>query len=548
MKKTNSILLLTASALCLTACAIKGGTNNDDYDPEGKTVLQIGVVAKGYGYSFAEDLAEAYNKKQDKVTAKVVYKGPNSAYPDQRLQLPNNQVDVIFSITNTVFTTQVNSSLANHWADLSDVYNAPLEGYQESDGVKANKDYMDQAFVEGFTYTDGKQYAVPFTSGVVGLLCNKTKWDSTNANLRSAGKDELVLPKTTTEMFTLFDRIKTQDVKNASGGTYAFSFSGANTYIHFMFNALWPQYLGQTASENFFKGQDENGVYTPEIYRTDARLYSYETTRTMTLASKGYVSSDDMGKTYDIEQLSFLRGNSFFSCNGDWMENEASKLFNPGEADVILLRTPVLSEIVKNPAISADFTGSDATKDKKLSNIISFIDEHYIDADEVPTEEHASSLSISLSTLEFVKHARLVRHALYDFMGMVPDNSTEIAEAKDFLKFMLSKEGQEIVMNATYGCGAPMTIDYSQMEAYKYGTYFTKSRLEIIRKSIPYGNAMNYPMEYLADCIPCKNKRGEMATAFGGKSPMTASAFMNSEYDDYNSTWEDKMRTAGVSN
>ena len=60
MKKTNSILLLTASALCLTACAIKGGTNNDDYDPEGKTVLQIGVVAKGYGYSFAEDLAEAY--------------------------------------------------------------------------------------------------------------------------------------------------------------------------------------------------------------------------------------------------------------------------------------------------------------------------------------------------------------------------------------------------------------------------------------------------------------------------------------------------------
>lgn len=549
MKNTKLVLLPATLALCamaITGCAIKGGQQDIDSDPEGKKVLQIGVVSKGYGYAFAEDLIEAYNKKQNEVTAKLVYKGPNGAYQDQRLQLPNNQVDIIFALNNTVFSTQVNSSLKYHWADLSDVYNAPLEGYKESDGVKTNKDYLDQSFVNGFTFTDGKQYSVPFTSGVVGLLCNKTKWDMTNANLKSAGKEELVLPKTTTEMFTLFERIKTTDVKNASGGTYAFSYSGANSYMHFMFNALWPQYLGPTAAENFFKGQDENGVYTPEIYRTDARLYAYETVRTMILGSKGYVSSADIGNTYDVEQLSFLRGNAFFSCNGDWMENEASKLFNPGEADVILLRTPILSEIVKNPAISSDFTGSDARKDEKLSNIISFIDEHYIDADETPTEEHASSLSISLNTLEFIKHARLVRHSLLDFIGLVPENSTELEEAKDFLKFMLTKDGQEIVMKATYGCAAPMTIDYGQMEAYQYGTYFTKSRLEIIKKSIPYGNAMNYPMEYLAKCTPCLDLK--IATSFGGKNPITASALMNEEYQNYSQTWSDKMKAAGVSN
>lgn len=540
MKKTTLVLVLPTLALIGTS--LTGCKGNKVM----KGVVQVGVVSKGYGYEFAENLIAAYNKREGREAAKLVYNGANTAYQDQRLQLPNNQVDVIFAITNTVFATQSNQSLDYHWADLSDVYNSPLEGYQESDGTKTYKDYLDKSFVDGFTFTDGKQYSIPFTSGVVGLLCNKTKWDSTNTNLKNAGKEELVLPKTTSEMFALFDRIKSTDVKNASGGTYAFSYSGINSYMHFMFNSLWPQYLGQTASENFFKGQDENGVYTAEIYNTDARRYAYDTVRNMILASKGYVSSEDISTTYDMEQLSFLRGNSFFSCNGDWMENEASKFFNPGEADVIVLRTPILSEIVNNPAISSDFTGSDAKKDEKLSNIISFIDEHYIDADETPTQAHADSLSISLNTLQFIRHARLVRHSLLDFIGVVPEYSAELTESKEFLKFMLSKEGQEIVMKSTYGCAAPMTIDYKQMDYYQYGTAFTKSRLEIVRKSIPYGNAMNYPMEYLGKCTPCLDLK--IASAFGGKSPMTANALVAEEYESYKSTWEDKMRLAGVSN
>lgn len=540
MKKTTLVLVLPTLALIGTS--LTGCKGNKVM----KGVVQVGVVSKGYGYEFAENLIAAYNKREGREAAKLVYNGANTAYQDQRLQLPNNQVDVIFAITNTVFATQSNQSLDYHWADLSDVYNSPLEGYQESDGTKTYKDYLDKSFVDGFTFTDGKQYSIPFTSGVVGLLCNKTKWDSTNTNLKNAGKEELVLPKTTSEMFALFDRIKSTDVKNASGGTYAFSYSGINSYMHFMFNSLWPQYLGQTASENFFKGQDENGVYTAEIYNTDARRYAYDTVRNMILASKGYVSSEDISTTYDMEQLSFLRGNSFFSCNGDWMENEASKFFNPGEADVIVLRTPILSEIVNNPAISSDFTGSDAKKDEKLSNIISFIDEHYIDADETPTQAHADSLSISLNTLQFIQHARLVRHSLLDFIGVVPEYSAELTESKEFLKFMLSKEGQEIVMKSTYGCAAPMTIDYKQMDYYQYGTAFTKSRLEIVRKSIPYGNAMNYPMEYLGKCTPCLDLK--IASAFGGKSPMTANALVAEEYESYKNTWEDKMRLAGVSN
>ena len=316
--------------------------------------------------------------------------------------------------------------------------------------------------------------------------------------------------------------------------------------MHFMFNSLWPQYEGKTASENFFEGKNEQGVYTADIYNTKGREYAYDVVRNMILKSNGYVNDGDSSQTYDLEQLSFLRGNALFSCNGDWMEREASAKFNPGDADVAILRTPVMSEIVNNDKIKADFTGTDAEKDAKLSAIVAFIDENYIDGNSAPSEEDAATLDVSLTTLEFINHARLVRHTLPDFVAVIPEYSNELNEAKDFLKFMYSKAGQEIVMRETYGCGAPLTIDYSQMDYYQNGTSYTRSRLDLIKKSIPYGNAMNYPMEYLGRIMACAELK--IASAFGTASPKSAAAFMKEEYDEYKITWKTKMELAGVRN
>ncbi|MBQ7912141.1 MAG: extracellular solute-binding protein [Clostridia bacterium] len=520
-----------------------GGTTSDGEVKE----VQIGVVSKGYGNEFAKALAEAYNKTQTGVKVVVKKTTPTATYQDTQLQLgkKKNKIDIFFTVTNTVFSTQSDATLY-HWADLSDVYDSVAVGYAEADGVKTIEDLLDPSFVRDFTYSDDKQYSIPWTSGVVGLLYNKTKWDATNANLKSAGKEELTLPKTTDEMFALFDKIKTDDVKSASGNAYAFSYSGQNSYMHFMFNSLWPQYEGKTASENFFEGKNEQGVYTADIYNTKGREYAYDIIRSMILKSNGYVSDGDSTQTYDQEQLSFLRGNALFSCNGDWMEREASANFNPGDADVVLLRTPVMSEIVNNEKIAADFTGTDAEKDAKLSAIVSFIDGNYIDGESEPTEADATSLGVSLTTLEFIHHARLVRHTLPDFVAVIPEYSAELEEAKDFLKFVYSKAGQEIVMQETYGCGAPLTVDYSQMDYYQNGTYYTRSRLDLIKESIPYGNAMNFPMEYLGRIMACAELK--IASAFGTTSPKSAATFMKEEYDDYKTTWDTKMELSGVRN
>ena len=543
-KFTATVLgMLLLSTGVMAGCNGGGGsTDNGDVKE-----VQIGVVSKGYGNEFAKSLAEEYNKLHTDVKVTVKKTTPTATYQDTQLQLgkKKNNIDIFFTVTNTIFSTQGDATLY-HWADLSDVYDSAAVGYAEADGTRTIEDLLDPSFVEDFTDTDGKQYSMPWTSGVVGLLYNKTKWDATNTNLKNAGKEELTLPKTTDEMFTLFEKIKTADVKAASGNAYAFSYSGQNSYMHFMFNSLWPQYEGKTASENFFEGKNEQGVYTADIYNTKGREYAYDIVRSMILKSNGYVNDGDSSQTYDLEQLSFLRGNAFFSCNGDWMEREASAKFNPGDADVAILRTPIMSEIVNNDKIKADFTGTDAEKDAKLSAIVAFIDENYIDGDSAPSEADAATLGVSLTTLEFINHARLVRHTLPDFVAVIPEYSNELNEAKDFLKFMYSKAGQEIVMQETYGCGAPLTIDYSQMDYYKNGTSYTRSRLDLIKESIPYGNAMNFPMEYLGRIMACAELK--IASAFGTAGPKTAATFVKEEYDGYKTTWETKMELAGVRN
>ncbi len=540
------VLSMTMLASCVAVAGCKGGTKTSN---GASKVVQIGCEAKGYGSAFAYALAEEYNKMQSDVEVRVVKDTPMAGYHTNQLTLGGGKcdVDLFFTLTQSVFYTQSQAG-KNHWADISDVYDAVAEGYKESDGTKTIKDILEPTYVKQFTFTDGKQYSIPYTSGTVGLLYNKTKWDATNAKLKAAGEDELVLPKTTDEMFDLFDTIKSTTVKNASDGAYAFSYSGVDSYMHFLFNSLWPQYLGDVGAANFLEGKDESGVYTADIYKSDARKYAYEVVGKMIEKKEnGYVSKNDIAQQYNQEQEAFLKGSAFFSCNGDWLERETSKKIKPGEADVAMLRTPVMSKIVNNEKISGDFEGTAAQKDAKLSSIISFIDENYIDKDGAPTEADAASLDISLTTLEFIHHARLARHTLIDFVAVIPEFSNELAETKDFLKFMYSKKGQDIVLQNTYGCAAPMTIDYSQMDYWQTATYYSKTRLELISKSVSYGNAFCYPMQYISS-IRLYPEGNRIATHFGGDNPGDAEDIMMDEYKGYKDTWADKMEAAGVSN
>ncbi len=171
MKKIKFAPLMLGATL-LASCMLPGcfGGGGNEGGEGDKTEVRIGVEAKGYGSQFAYDLADAYNKTQNEVEVKVVKATSQAGLHTNQLGLgaKKNKYDLFFTLTQSVFATQNQAGKA-HWADLSDVYDAVAEGYVESDGVKTIEDLMDPTYVSQFTYKDGKQYSIPFTSSRSGV-------------------------------------------------------------------------------------------------------------------------------------------------------------------------------------------------------------------------------------------------------------------------------------------------------------------------------------------------------------------------------------------
>ena len=539
MKKTAKSLmaLVLAGVMLLGLCGC--GLSVQDVEVDANTLV-IQVEAKGYGSKFARDLAEAYNQKQS-ATKVVVLNDANSGGFASTALASNTQVDIFFSIVNTTFQTQAGIE-KDKWADLSDVYASALTGYAESGESVTVADAIEPFYMEMFTFKDGKQYAIPWATGISGFMYNTTNWDKPNANLTSAGQPALELPKTTNEMFALFEKLQEQSVKEASGGAYAFTCSSdAAGYLNYLFVNWWAQYAGSTEAYNFFQGKDANGTYSAEIFNTPAREAAYDVLRTLLMQQNGYTKLES---NFQKMQKSFIKGTSIFSSNGEWIENEVSAELNPGDANIQYMRIPVIRSFVNKPEISADFTGTEEEKDAKLSAVIAYIDSNTM---ETATAEAAAQLAVSEKTLQFLIDARLFQHCTPSFVAVVPAYSDQLDAAKEFLKFILSKEGQEIFMASTYGVCAPLSVDMTQFDYYANATTLGKSKMDLLQNSSLIGDESNtYPMQYVSDGI--KACRMDIVNKFAGGSAAAAESVVSEEYNYYLTVWKDLMNAAGVSN
>ena len=539
MKKTVrsliSLILAGVMLLGLTGCNLSVQEETVD-----ENTLVIQVEAKGYGSKFARDLAEAYNAKNTGVRAVVLNDANSGGFASTALTT-NTPVDIFFTIQNTVFQV-MSGTEKNKWADLSDIYSSPLVGYKESGEGVTVADGLEDFFVESFTYHDGKQYAVPWTAGFGGFMYNKTRWDKTNENLKATNQAPLELPSTTNEMFALFNRMQEQSVKDASSGAYVFTCSSdASGYLTYMFGNWYAQYAGKTGAYNFLQGKDENGVYTADIFKSDARVQAYAVMEKLLNPDNGYTKLES---NFQKMQRSFIKGTAMFSTNGDWMENEVSSDLNPGDANIEFARIPVISSIVNSADIAADFTGTDAEKEAKLVKIIDYIDANKLTE---ANKDAASQLGVSEATLQRLIEARLFQYCTPSFAVVVPSYSDQIPAAKEFIKFMLSKEGQEIFMKSTYGVGAPLSVDMTQFDYYNNSTTLSKSKLNLLQNSMMIGDEGNsYPMQYIAGGI--KMTTMDMINEFAGEKEGTAQTMAQNEYEHYQPIWEDMMKAAGVKN
>ena len=519
-------------------------------------ILQIAVIAKGYGGDYADELARAFQRKTG-IKSKVVNSTPDESFVANSLMLgPSvNDIDVYFALNGAIIPQLMDSAWGGGpaWADLSDVYDTPAAGYNESGAGVTYGKLMDPYFLQAMTYPSGnglnsdyagKRFAVPWSSGISGFIYNNTLWETTNAKLPAGQK--LKLPKTTDEMFTLFEKIKAIP-SNDRGGAYAFTYSGLSNYLDMAFAHWWPQYDGLKQAGSFFQGKlTAGGPYTADIYNTQGRLEAYKAVERMLRPSNCYANPADVATVFE-SQLNFLEGKAFFNLNGEWLEREMSGQFVPGEADVRYFRAPVISAIVNNPEISALFTGSVTQKDALLSQAVDYIDEYYINGN-ASAQKPAFLSGASSAQIDFLKDARLTQYCQARYIAAVPGYSNQISAAKEFLKFMLSKEGQEIVMETTCGAvKAPLSVNAAQFDYYKNeATAFYKSKIEIMKKWEPFSYGTNYPIVFLGGAAPFGGGNYGFTQSFAMSYGISAETYFSNEVNYYKGYWPSIMAVSGL--
>ena len=544
-----ALLGLAMLAPAFAACATKTPKASAD-------TLQIAVLAKGFGSDYLHALAADYQQRTGQKTL-VTLEIPSSESFRLATKAVNSGFDLLFEcwpmISQQLATKNYFDGYDVAYAELTDVYESPADpAYLE---VQANpgfkiKDILNTTATEMLRYREnGKLYSMPYVMDITGLMYHKTLWDKDKTKLAagnpSAGVpsipvESLRLPKTTNEMFELFDRIK--GVSGAGKRPYAFKYGGQNEELSQLHSAWLGQYIGMEEMEKFYEGKDANGKYTPDIFNQDGRKHALNAVRGMILKTNGYVDNGDSAKHIFNAEVDFLEGASYFHCNGSWLDREASTNFEPGTVDAGFVRLPVVSAIVEKwPAV---FTGGAAQKDEQLRQVM-----EYIDGDTAVKPSFLDGHDGVLAHLDAAR--RTVNSQSIGHPVLIPAYSPHIAEAKDFLRYMFSKAGQEVMLRAGLGNMGALNVNPSQFDAYNSDkiTYLSKTKMELFGNSVLVTAIPTmYPMNYLGGYTRLGTSGPTMESAFGGASPQATETYMTTLFNNYSANWQNWMGLAGVSN
>ncbi len=518
--------------------------------------LKIRVLKKGYGDTYVDELAKAYTLKTG---IEVSYK-PTGELTQIEAELkagPSvNDYDLYFHISHLGNILKDGGTYAKGWnglvfEDLSDVMSTVPVGYQTTETVA---EMLNQYAYEGTLY-EGKSYGVPYALALEGLLYNESLM------VEFFGEDYHT-PRTSDEMFEMFDFIaKGGDETKAKGNykikgegrnkyqVFPFAYPGRANYMLYPFIAFWAQQLGQEGYYQLLEGKDLSGEYSAEIFASDERYNAFEVVHDMITVGDlnkvgkaerplydGYVSMDNRTYDHTRAQVDFLSGKAVFMTTGDWVEREMEALF-PNPTNIKFMRMPVISTII-------DFLPDKTiTTDAQLQEVVEYVDNggtkgfgSYSDADVAKVREARLTINCESET----------------HMMVVPAYSDNIEGAKDFIKFVLSKEGQEIQMKYSYGNSVPYSLDYKAT----YGTIYenlsvlSKSKLDIASNANLVGLLYNKPITYKGGMELVDLTSLTMEGAFGNN---TATADYKKPVDyfttDYNyvvENFQDWLTKAGL--
>lgn len=469
MKKALSVLLGAVCALSLVACGGgDGGGNGGPTGGNGITSKTMSVICyeAGFGTKWLDEIAKEFETAYN-VTVKVKKSYINGELVS--LLNDNSQNDDVVMALGTMHAAQSNGYLA----DLSPVYNSKPEG---SD--KTIKEKTEPAIYNKLVAEDGKIYQMNWANPVSGIVLNKSVVDK----LFPEGYQ---VPNTTDELVEFCRAIKEK-------GVYPFANSVSVSYWDYLHWVWWAQYEGYDDYIDYYWGYYQKEMPDGTTQRTLAehgevldmpgRLEAVKVAETLLKKENGFMHKYADSMSWQDAQIAFVgqgfAGSDMTECammvNGEWLENEVQSYLISKPQDLVMIKTPVISSIVKK---LEDRNMTDET----LSAVIDAIDRGETSYNGVSEKDFAK-----------IKEARrMVYSATFDHCLCVPAKSKHKDLAMEFLRFMVSDFGQAIYAKHLNG----LTMPYGY-EVTGQTTDFVKSRYENFSDIIPICIDFSSPLVY----------------------------------------------------
>ena len=447
LRKIVVMLVCAFMMVSLCACGASKGNSSGNTNPPSPDNLVIEVFGGGYGTEWLYAIAREFERNTgNKVSITVQMGEQGISNMSTSFQSGVSETDIYFtkgSVFNGVYSGKTRVNGVNYdcaYADLTDVYNAEIEGSDMT-----YKEKMDASYEE-FYNCDGKYYCTSWTAGIMGMIVNVDVWN--RAGLTS-------FPRTTDEMFEMADSLKSQNI-------VPFIYSAPAEYWTSIAPVFFAQYEGSERMEQIYQGYDSNGDrYTDRIADFEGYYETLVLYDRLLKKENNYMHPASRDADFTNMQGMFLQGMAALSPNGDWLEKEMQQ--NYQNANIRYLKMPVISALSKRCSFK---NASDA--DAKLRELIDYVDSHASGYDGKPSWATDNDVDI-------VRDSRsLELSAGAEHIAYIPCYSNQVEMAKQFLIYMATDEAMSIYRNATGGSDLP----------FKWATEPTERNYSTFRNSI----------------------------------------------------------------
>ena len=518
MKRKSFVSLLLGILMAFTvsvplAGCVGTGPDLSQYDKD--KIVEISIWNSGGGIQYVQNLIDRYMELHTDTYLSITPSGNmNTFYDTITAGARANSFDLYFSYGpkyRQYFEGQYKDK--NFLEDLSGVLSGTAEGETETIRSKFGDAILEEIAV------GEKVYAMPWIMYGSGIVYNVTEFEK---------HPDWKLPRTTNELRTLALQIK------ESGKTPFLH--NKNNYWEYLWTIWWAQYSGTNAYNDMFRsdfytyfdemsktGWDTEADFIDEgVEKALSCLYSL-------ITPEGYTLAGSNSTDHTILQTQFLAGEAMMMPNGGWLETEMSKNGTDlSDKNFRIMKTPVLSDVVDVLEINTE------------EELVAIID--YIDNGE-QGEKPASDADIA--------KVREMRNLTYtsgmETNAFIPSYAEGKETAKDFLKFVYSQEGAEIILNTNHVVPVWYKGDIGKIDTSGWSN-FSKSHIEKQASAIYVYKSYTHPIFYNTARTNTFYESPEMKfTASYEGDQETVSEFLSREIQQLSKDWPQLKQSAGLS-